>query len=106
MGSKMSSQWIRIVRSQFAEQRSPGSTLAARENGPSDLVALFGQSRAGDLVGQFQDVHWLALSAANLRLPGAQIADVFGPDHGWSAYGDRILVDAIDRPINVNDLST
>jgi hypothetical protein len=100
----MSSQWIRIVGSQFAEQRQPLNARSVNI-GADEPATLFGQSRAQDLIGQFQDVHWLTLSAASLHLPGAQIADVFGPDHGWTAYGDRILLEAIDRPINVNDLT-
>ena len=101
----MSKQWIRIVGSQFAEQQSPLGAPVNWDNAADDPAALFGHSRAGDRVGQFQDVHWLTLSVASLRLPGAQIADVFGPDRGWTAYGDRILVEAIDRPINAKDLT-
>jgi hypothetical protein len=52
-----------------------------------------------------QDTPWLSLTAAHLNLPGARIADAFGPEHGWAAHGDRAVIDSIDQPLSAGELN-
>ena len=103
-GTAMNSQWIRTAGSQFAERcrqtGAPSSIVGALE----DLISQFGHSRAVDLWGRFQDPPWLALSAAQLNLPGARIAAAYGPEHGWAAHGDRRVIESLDRPLTAGEM--
>ena len=95
----MSSQWLRVVGSQFAElnQRRLGT-------GPEDAPTN-GQSQAVDVFTLVQATPWLSLTAAHLNLPGAQIADAFSPEHGWAPHGDRAVINAIDQPPSAGELN-
>jgi len=102
----MKSLWIRVTGCQFGErleQSTEDHLIAHALSGVHDTL---GQSRAADMFSRFRDQTWLTLSATRLNLPGARIADAFGPQRGWTAYGDRVVIDAIDRPLPAGERNT